>query len=418
MHRRRDQSRDIDAPDLGRGALAVARRRRGHRTRHVGADDHLARHLRDAPERQLQRVLQRRLDLERHIGIDLAQRHHQLVGQGADGTQSIAVGQPGRDALGHPLHTERAVARQGVEVHPQGLPPHARRQLAPLLRGQRKGGEPCERHRRQRKRRIPLPRLERGDLGGQRGDVIGAPDQPAVESLARGVRRLGVNHLDDVGQRRIIARRRRHQIAHRRLLQPALDQPLRTRAERRAPDLARTQDLHIGAQHPPAVDHMPEHRHRKIGIGDRQISGEQRRHILHRAGPARIDGGLGHEHRIDRTGRVQHVGELRFGRAVEIRGQRAGRRELRKLGLGAISISRGACMVARIRRRQKLRDRRSEKSLIGHLPTSTNWSGWLDSNQRLPASKTGTLTHLSYTLSRPFRGGRLIPAAASCRAGW
>jgi hypothetical protein len=30
---------------------------------------------------------------------------------------------------------------------------------------------------------------------------------------------------------------------------------------------------------------------------------------------------------------------------------------------------------------------------------STNWSGWLDSNQRPPASEAGTLAGLSYTLS-------------------
>ena len=90
--------------------------------------------------------------------------------------------------------------------------------------------------------------------------------------------------------------------AHRRPLQPALDQPLRPRAERRPPDRARAHDLHEVAQHAAVVDHALEHRHRKVRIGDASAGGQQRRHVLHRAARAGIDRRLGHEERIDSRG--------------------------------------------------------------------------------------------------------------------
>ena len=325
--------------------------------------------LRHPRQRGFERRFQRRLHRQRNAVANLRKRGHQLVRRGTNLRHRRFVRQPRRNRLGHAIDLERTLAGQRVEVHPQRLPAHALRHHRPLLGREVEGGQPFEGHIGQGPRTVRLPCLERRDLRRQGGDVVRLANQPAIERAPLGRGRGRVDHLDDVREARVIAGRRLHQLAGRGILEPFAHQPLGPRAERSPPHLARTHDLHEGAQHAAVVDHAAEHRDHEVRLHDREQRGKQRRHVLHRARLPRIDRALGDPQRIDRTRRFERLGQLRFGVGIEAVRQRAGGGELRKQGFGSIGIGDPACLVDRVGPRQEARQRRGKERLVGHRPT-------------------------------------------------
>ena len=117
QERRRDERRDVDAPDGARGADPVTRDRALHRARHVRADEHLSRDRRDVLGRDLDRVLQRLADRARHLRTRRPERREELVRERACATDRLGVPERSATNVDHRLVVEDAVTEQRVQVH-------------------------------------------------------------------------------------------------------------------------------------------------------------------------------------------------------------------------------------------------------------------------------------------------------------
>src|ERR1700691_311052 len=284
-----EERSDINASN-GRGrTTSIAGDRRMHRTGHVGQNVNLAYDRRHVLERNLHRVLQRLLHNTRYPRISVRVRNHELVRERSRLSDSSSIPQPLREDLcdlnllvaPHLLVAEYAMPREGVEIHPSGLPWRIARDLDPVRLPKRQRGKHRERHLRNLSRLASLESLVASHELRQRLDMTRPTDQVGVQSFAARGRRLWMNHLDHVAERRTLSYRRGEQCLFASCFEPSENHPLGRAAERLPPGHARTNHLDKVPQHLRVVDHSRKNRLEQLRIAPGKHGAEQGRRILH-----------------------------------------------------------------------------------------------------------------------------------------
>ena len=180
-------------------------------------------------------------------------------------------------------------------------------------------------------------RIERTDLGRQvlrrrrRPLLDRLVRQPAEQRPAGVVLRRRPGQAQHVAQARIVADRRRQQLADAGAVQPALERPLQRVRQALAAELARADHLEQRAQHAAVVDDAVEDLAEQGPIALRQNQQQRRRHVLHEGALAAVDRQLGQE---DVVVHLVHQGEQRgqllLGLRVEGAVEAARRGQLRQ----------------------------------------------------------------------------------------
>src|SRR6185295_5510915 len=186
-----------------------------------------------------------------------------------------------------------------VQVHPCHLPWRTPRDRCPFKSAQLQRSQHLERNIRNVSRLLLLEGLERADDIRQRLSLVIATDEITEQCFSRTVLRLGVDHLHNICERRILAHICFEQSFRIASIQPLAHETLRRRAQRLSAHNARAHDLHKVAQHLCVINYTRKDLFKQSSIANRQHCTKQGRHVFHVATLAGKHCSLGNELGLD-----------------------------------------------------------------------------------------------------------------------